>query len=164
MTIKIMTGMMLAVSLLTACDSRSSDATSGDLAYQTIEFHKQGGKDCTPNGDTPSNDVICAVVHLAYPQINNLDGNPATTKINQFIQTELLAFESEDGKTPQTAEELANLFINDYLKIPNIANSWSLERRLNVVFATAKLITLRFSEFSHQSDPQPASGQTFYLL
>ncbi|WP_020558202.1 DUF3298 and DUF4163 domain-containing protein [Thiofilum flexile] len=154
---------LCSATLLTGCNSTDT-ANAGNLAYQTISHQKQGGKDCKTEPLASNEDGLCASVKVRYPEFDGADTNPIIKQINQFISEETLNYEVEDGKQAENAEELASLFIDEYLKQPDISTPWSLDRAMELVFSNDQILTLKFSEFSYMGGAHPASGQTYYLL
>ncbi|MBK8452636.1 MAG: DUF3298 and DUF4163 domain-containing protein [Thiofilum sp.] len=155
---------LFSATVLTGCNSTDT-AHASNLDYQTISYQKQGGKAC-PAGSAWNSDesALCASVKILYPQLNQADANPIIQQINQFIGEETFSYETEDGKQAKTAEELASLFIDEYLKQPEVSTPWTLERSIAIVFSTDAILTLKFSEYSYMGGAHPASGQSYYTL
>lgn len=151
----------LSTGLLTGCNLDQS-ATAKTLPYQTISYQKQGGKECKNNEWNTDETALCATLRVTYPQFDN--SLPAAAAINKLISEEVLGYESDDGKQPQNAEELANFFINDYQQQPEQNSAWALERSMEVVFTTEQLLTLKFSEMGYSGGAHPNSGQTYFTL
>ena len=154
---------LVSATLVTGCNSTDT-VNASNLAYQTISYQKQGGKNCPSTTATTDENALCARVKVLYPQLNEADANPIVQQMNQFISEETFSYETEDGKQAKTAEELASLFIDEYLKQPEVSTPWTLERSMEWVFSTDQILTLKFSEFSYTGGAHPASGQTYYTL
>lgn len=154
--------------LLTGCDldsiAGSSDnvlSTSG-ISADMVEFQRSGGTQCTDGQLDESSQ--CATVSITYPKITDTLAPEVAANINQFIQEQLLEFSDDDGKQPATLDELANLFISNYLKDPSPIGHWNLERRMDAVYAHDGLVTFQLMENGYTGGAHPFSGQRYFVM
>lgn len=147
----------------TTADSSSVLSASG-ISAEMVEFHRSGGSQCANTDTTTDENGKCATVSISYPKIADTLAPETAARINQFIQEQLLEFSDEDGKQPSSLDELANLFIGDYLKDPSPIGHWELERHMEAVYAHDSLATFSFTENSYTGGAHPSSGQRYFVM
>lgn len=164
------TGLMAAGLLtLTACKleiptTGNETVSMGELSVEMTEFERNGGPQCPGSAGVTTENAQCASVKITYPKVLGTTVPKTVEAINQFIQEQLLDFSDEEGKQPATLDELANLFIGDYLKNPSQSGVWELERKVEPVFGKDTLVTFVFTENGYTGGAHPFSGQRYFVL
>lgn len=153
--------------VMTGCDldkiANGSDVLAGTgISAEMVDFSRSGGEGCS--GTKPDEDSKCATVHITYPKISDTLAPETAARINQFIQEQLLEYSDNEGKQPASLDELANLFIGDYLKDPSPIGHWELERNMEAVYAHDGLVTLSLSENGYTGGAHPFNGQRYFVL
>lgn len=138
--------------------------TAGALKVEMVDFQRSGGPQCpgTP-GVTPETQN-CATIKVSYPKVLDAGSPEAIDALNQFIQGQLLDYGDENGKKPASLDELANMFIGDYLQDPNPLGNWEMDRTATVSFSAEHLVTLNFSEHGYTGGAHGFSGQRYFVL
>lgn len=156
--------------LLSACqfDSIIPGSGQGDnstaLQTEIVQFQRSGGPKCPATADASMDDMRCAILKVTYPRVLAA-GNPAAADaLNSFIRAQLLEYSDDSGKQPETLEELADMFINEYQQMPDNFGSWELERHLEVSFGNAQLATLNYAEYGYTGGAHPFSGQRYFIM
>ncbi|MGB1008079.1 MAG: DUF3298 and DUF4163 domain-containing protein [Thiolinea sp.] len=174
--------LILVAGLLSSCNQSTGNSDTKDqevtaktthLSFKVVELSRKGGTQCPKEMDETatdaseaSEDALCALVTLSYPQMSS-DVNPElATKLNTIITQQLLdAPASGDTENiPQSLEQFADSFIAEYQEDPNQFTSWELERTVKVAFSTDKLLTLLFEEYGYTGGAHPFSGQRYSVL
>lgn len=163
---------VLALFFLSSCDGDmlagdNSKDTAAPLAFNIVEFKRQGGPKC-PDGTTEikPDEVLCATVKFTYPQMTS-DAKPELAdNLNTFIQQQLLDSTENDPATrgEVSLESFAADFIDEYKQDPATFTSWEIERNVTVVFSTNRLVTLLFEEFGFTGGAHPFSGRRYSVL
>jgi len=168
--------MLLRTSLFASCLLLLGGCQPADGGNDITTFERIGGPQCPSTSATPAhNDSAapseddetlphCAVLKVSYPKVFTTEGNPAFAKINQFIQQQLLDYANNDGKKPNSLDEMANLFIGDYQKEPNAPSGWELERTVEIAFNSPTLITLLYTEDGNTGGAHPFGGERYFIF
>lgn len=152
---------MLAMTacLLTACEVSEGQANKVDaLTFEVKQLKREGGLHCETQA-SDSQESFCANVQFSYPWFKGVEGSLIVKQLNQHVQLAISA--DEEGKT--TAEQAADDFIKEYKSEP-VLNDWDLERRVEVVYQSERLITFRSSEFAFTGGAHPSSNLSYTVL
>ncbi len=103
----------------------------------------------------------CVTIHFIYPEFTGEGG--LLDKIRQWTAEQM--YQSDIGDTSESSEELAGEWYNDYNEyaeaIDDYNISWTLERRVELVFDSPNLISLHFNEFSFTGGAHPVQIDHF---
>lgn len=156
--------------LLTACKLENplggaeGPVTVGALQVEMVEFQRSGGPQCIGTAGVTQENQRCATIRVSYPKVLDAGSPAAIDALNQFIQSQLLDYSDAEGKQPASLDELANMFIGDYLQDPNPVGSWEVERTVGVSFSAEHLVTLNYHEYGYTGGAHPFGGQRYFVL
>lgn len=139
--------LIFALSSLVGCDDAwtfggDSDST---ISYEMIKFYREGGKCLGDPGVTEENEH-CASVEISYPEIGDTPVAIMRDQLNDKIENILLS--SSDAETnPESIEQLAYLFIQEYKKTANDTHAnWNIKKSVKVLLNIPQLISFRIEE------------------
>ncbi len=156
--------------LLSACKLElpgiggGNSAAEGALGFEMVEFKRSGGPQCLGTAGVTAENQQCATVTITYPKVLDAGTPEAIDALNQFIQAQLLDYGDPDGQQPTTLDELANMFIGEYMQDPSPIGSWELERHASIAFSAEHLATLNVTESGYTGGAHPFSGERYYVL
>lgn len=148
---------------LTSCDRNldfSSDDNNGTISYEMINFSRQDGK-CVGESKVTEDNQHCVKIHIQYPEIENTPVLDMREQLNRKIQSIILS-SSPDEKTPDSIEQMAYLFIQNYKKetIDNPAN-WHLKKVVEVLISTPQVISFAINESGYTGGAHGFYTQSF---
>lgn len=144
--------LFLSVPLLTACEDEKAE--TGEIQYTMVEQIYEHPECVTVQGP-------CVTIHFIYPDFEGEGAlNDSLTKWTEQKMYDP-QFESQD----MTAEGLADQWFSDFdhfaEEIEDYNLSWTLERRVELVFTTPNLVSLHFNEFSFTGGAHPTQIDIF---
>jgi len=178
----LVVGLML--SQVAACGESGSAVPKSnpyDLGFISRELVREGGSNCLdqkvvqvqneapvqPDAGSHENADLCARVKFFWPEIRS-DTNPdLALKLNQYIQHALQNSFEDELSAPATAQGLeayANGFIEDYKQDGSAFSSWELERKMEIIFTTERLISFALSEYGYTGGAHPFSGVNYSVV
>lgn len=119
--------------------------------YVIKEFEKEYGE-CAP-----PEDLDCASISIQYPEITESTSKTAMDSVNSFIEKSLLKWADKD---PESFDEMANQFFEGYKSFDEGFDSpigWSLERNVEVVYNTPKVLSISISDYQFTGGAHPNS-------
>ncbi|HEX3036675.1 MAG TPA: lysozyme inhibitor LprI family protein [Thermodesulfobacteriota bacterium] len=136
-----------------------SNAEEGSVSqigskYQIKKFEQQ-------YGDCDDSEKNCVSLDIQYPEITESPSKVATDSVNDFARKFVLRPIFE-GKNPEAFQELMNQFVETYKSVqkeikPDYAFGWSVERDVEVIYNTPKVLSLSLSEYSFTGGAHPNS-------
>ena len=148
---------------LTACDrnleSYSSDK-NGTISYEIINFSRQDGK-CIGEDQVTEDTQQCVEIQLQYPEIGNTPVLDMREQLNHKIKAIILS-SNTDEKTPDSIEQMAYLFIQNYKKetIDHPAN-WHLKKVVEVLINSPQIISFAINESGYTGGAHGFYTQNF---
>ena len=155
--------LLFILTTLTACD-RSLDFfgtnTHGLISYEMISFSRQDG-DCIGDPSITENNQRCVKINLRYPEIEDTPVLDMREQLNDKIKAIILA-SSTDEKTPDSIEQMAYLFMQNYKKetVDHPAN-WHLKKEVEVLINTSQIISFAINESGYMGGAHGFYNRSF---
>jgi len=149
---------------LTSCDGNldsSDNYKNGTISYEMINFSRQDGK-CVGESKVTEDNQHCVKIHIQYPEIEKTPVVDMRKRLNQKIQSIILSSASPDEKTPDSIEQMAYSFIQNYKKetIDHPAN-WHLKKVVEVLINTPQIISFAINESGYMGGAHGFYTQSF---
>jgi hypothetical protein len=158
--------LLFILTTLTACDRSldfSSLTTNEEISYETIHFSRQDG-DCIGDPKVTKETQRCVRITIQYPEIEATPMLDMRKRLNSKIQEIILA-SSSDEKTPDSIDQMAYSFIQNYKKetIDHPAN-WHLKKVVEVLINTPQIISFSIDESGYTGGAHGFYTQNFLNL
>lgn len=144
--------LIMAVHLIAGCEQEKTE--TGDIQYSMTEQIFEHPECVTVQGP-------CVTLHFIYPEFEG-DG-VLIDRLREWAEQKI--YDPEYGQSEVNAEKLADQWFSDYdyfaEKIEDYNISWTLERRVEIVFSTPNLVSLHFNEFSFTGGAHPTQVDIF---
>ncbi len=145
---------------LTACDSGLGFSEQEEkIRYENSTFSRQDGA-CLGDPQVTEENQRCVSIKLQYPDIQSAPEPEMRKQLNQKIKALILS--SDNEVQPQSIEQMAYLFMQDYKKetLEYPAN-WNLEKVIEVILNTSQIISFSINESSYTGGAHGAYSQAF---
>ena len=145
---------------LTACDSGLGFSEQEEkIRYENSTFSRQDGA-CLGDPQVTEENQRCVSIKLQYPDIQSAPEPEMRKQLNQKIKALILS--SDNEVQPQSIEQMAYLFMQDYKKetLEHPAN-WNLEKVVEVILNTPQIISFSINESSYTGGAHGAYSQAF---
>ncbi|HSE83277.1 MAG TPA: lysozyme inhibitor LprI family protein [Thermodesulfobacteriota bacterium] len=126
----------------------------GGSKYEIKKFEQS-------HGDCDNSDKNCVSLVIQYPEITESPSKTSKDSVNDFVLKFVLRPIFE-GKNPESFQELKNQLVETYKSVqkeikPDYAFGWSVERDVEVIYNTPKVLSLSLSEYSFTGGAHPNS-------
>jgi hypothetical protein len=145
---------------LTACDSGLGFSEQEEkIRYENSTFSRQDGA-CLGDPQVTEENQRCVSIKLQYPDIQSAPEPEMRKQLNQKIKALILS--SDNEVQPQSIEQMAYLFMQDYKKetLEHPVN-WNLEKVVEVILNTPQIISFSINESSYTGGAHGMYSQAF---
>jgi hypothetical protein len=148
---------LTVTALLFSCTSREEQ--KGFIEYEMKSIVKS-------IGDTTGHGKGFAKLELVYPEIKKATNAGIADILNTYIINQTLTALFEEGRFKKP-EYLIENFFKEYKKyfeeLNDTSGSWSLERKLEIVFTSGRVVSFRFFEYSFLGGAHPNTNYYYTL-
>jgi hypothetical protein len=145
--------LLIHILIFSSCAKKeqSETQTAGEFSYKPAGLEKVYGV-C----DQP--DTSCASIKIEYPEISKAPTDAAKTAINQYISETILKTSLRE-EPAENMEALMEQFIEEYKRLqndmPDYRTGWSSEKKMEILYQDANVLSLRFTNFSYTGGAHP---------